>query len=66
MIGITYQITSKFPMYPLASVQVDIENAFKKSGGEIKNLPKVPKFIGGDIDFMLIIIQKRYSDLTIF
>ena len=36
MTGITYQITSKFPMYPLASVQVDIENAFKKPGGEIK------------------------------
>ena len=56
MTGITYQITSKFPMYPLASVQVDIENAFKKSGGEIKNLPKC---IGGDI-------LKIYSDLTIF
>ena len=53
-------------MYPLASVQVDIENAFNKPSGEIKNLPKVPKCIGGDIDFMPIIIQKRYSDLIIF
>ena len=37
MTGITLaQITSKFHMYPLASVPVDIENAYKNSGGEIK------------------------------
>ena len=55
------EITMKFPTYPMRGwVEVDIKKAYKISGGSLKELPKLPKSVGGHTDFMIGIKYLRY------
>ena len=61
------QITETFPSYPLTGkVEADIKEAYLQAGGELKNLPALPKCVGGDTDFMLGIKYLRYFPEKIF
>ena len=60
-------ITCEFPKYPIkGAVERDIHDAYKKSGGSVENLPKLPQFVGGTIDFMIGIKYLRYHPRRIF
>ena len=54
------------PTYPLEKVQHDIEAAYKATRGNTNELPKLPKFIGGTVDFMIGIKYLRYHPEVIF
>ena len=61
------KITTTFPIYPLhGKVQNEINIAYKASGGNIKLLPKLPKSVGGDVDFMIGIKYLRYHPEIVF
>ena len=61
------QISSIFPNYPLkGEVQSDIQAAYKKNGGELKDLPKLPESVGGQADFMIGIKYLRYHPEKIY
>ena len=61
------QITDTFPNYPLqGNVENDIHNAFRETEGDPATLPKLPKYVGGDIDFMIGIGYNRYQPRMIF
>ena len=62
------KITATFPSYPLqGEVEQDLIQAFKKTKKRIsKQLPKLPKFVGGDTDFMIGIRYLRYYPEKIF
>ena len=68
MTGVCLQnITTKFPKYPIAGrVQNDIHNAYKSQGGDPSRLPKLPQFVGGDIDFMIGVKYLRYHPREVF
>ena len=44
----------------------DITKAYKNAGGDPRTLPKIPKSIGGEIDFMIGIKYLRYYPKMIF
>ena len=47
------QVTEKVARYPLqGAVEEDIRTAFQLSGGDANKLPRLPKFVGGHVDFM--------------
>ena len=56
------KITTTFPSYPLqGEIEQDLTQAFKETKKRIsKQLPKLPKFIAGDTDFMTGIRYFRY------
>lgn len=61
------KITQEFPYYPLnGKVETDIRDAFLKSGGNIKELPKLPEKVGGNVDFMLGIKYLRYFPEVVY
>ena len=62
------KITPTFPCYPLqGKVEQDLIQAFKETKKRIsKQLPKLPKFVGGDTDFMIGIRYLRYYPEKIF
>ena len=61
------QITSTFPDYPLQGAVIDdIHTEYIKSGGVPEDLPKVAKFVGGAIDFMIGAKYLRYHPKEIF
>ena len=62
------QITNTFPKYPLqGKVESDIVHAFKKANiNKKEELPKLPKEVGGDTDFMIGIKYLRYYPEEIF
>ena len=61
------KITSTFPQYPLhGQVIDDIHKAYKLSGGDTKNLPAVPRYVGGDVDFMIGVKYLRYHPEKVF
>ena len=61
------QITREFPMYPVQGVvEKEIHAAYRKSGGKICDLPKLPSFVGGPIDFMIGIKYLRYHPEKLF
>ena len=62
------KITTTFPSYPLqGEVEQDFIQAFKKTKKRIsKKLPKLPKFVGGDTDFMIGIRYLSYYPEKIF
>ena len=68
MTGICLEkITATFPNYPLqGKVENDIQDAYQQQGGDLKNLPSLPDFIGGDVDFMIGIKYLRYHPEPIF
>ena len=60
-------ITSKFPLYPLkGEVERDIHEAYSISGGDVTKLPSLPKFVGGNIDFMIGAKYMRYHPTPVF
>ena len=60
-------ITSTFPTYPLQGQVInDIIKAYKRAGGNAKDLPITSKYVGGDIDFMIGIKYLRYHPRAIF
>ena len=61
------RITEDFPDYPIGGkVADDIKEAYRKSGGDVSSLPKVPATVGGNIDFMIGIKYLRYFPVTVF
>ena len=61
------EITQEFPMYPLhGKVLKDIQKSYAKSGGKINDLPRIPKTVGGKVDFMLGIKYLRYFPELIY
>ena len=60
------KITGTFPPYPLSDVERDIHQAFINKGGDISQLPKLPRFVGGDTDVMIGIQYLRYFPKNIF
>ena len=60
------QITVQFPKYPLQErVERDIRNGYKQIG-DVKNLPNLPRYVGGNTDFMIGIKYLRYYPKKIF
>ena len=48
------KITSVFPEYPIqCRVEDDIHAAFIQQGGNPDDLPKLPKYSGGEVDFIM-------------
>ena len=61
------QITSTFPSYPLkGALQNDIHEQYTKSGGTASDLPGLPEFVGGNVDFMIGSKYLRYHPEPIF
>ena len=61
------RITSTFPHYPIqGKVKDDIYNAFNESNCTEEELPKLPEFIGGDIDIMIGAKYLRYHPDPVF
>ena len=61
------QITETFPNYPIqGEVENDIHTAYREANGDPSTLPKLPKFVGGDIDFMIGIRYNRRQPKLIF
>ena len=61
------QITTAFPDYPVkGEVEDDIHEAYSHSGGKPELLPKLPKYVGGEIDFMIGIKYLRYHPEKVF
>ena len=61
------KITSTLPNYPLkGNVEKDIHNAFQLSGRDTKDLPTLPNYVGGDVDFMMGNQYLRYHPEKIF
>ena len=61
------QITVKFPMYPLQTkVRKDIAYSYKLAGKDPKDLPSLPKHVGGDTDLMIGIKYLKYFPAFIF
>lgn len=59
------QITSNFPVYPLDTVEKDIQRCYSSSGG-LNKLPKLPASIGGEVHMMIGIKYLRYHPKMIF
>ena len=68
MLGVCLDnITSKFPLYALqGKVLNDITKAYKDAEGDGRTLPKIPKSVGGEIDFMIGIKYVKYYLKIIF
>ena len=62
------QITVQFLKYPLdlRRVEKDNRNGYKQIGRDMKNLPKLPRYVGGNTDFMIGIKYPRYYPEKIF
>ena len=61
------QITATFPNYPLQGrVESDIKEAFKINKSKSQRLPKLPKFVGGETDFMIGAKYLRYYPEEVF
>lgn len=60
------QITATFPQYPLGEVESEIKQAHRLKYGSDYQLPKLPKSIGGEIDFMIGIKYLRYHLKPVF
>ena len=61
------KITNTFPEYPLnGKISEDLFNAYKASGNDANQLPKLPSSIGGEIDFMIGTKYLRYHPQPVF
>ena len=61
------KVTETFPRYPIhGAVEQDIHTAFKAAGGSMENLPTLPRYVGGDVDFMMGIKYLRYHPEVVF
>ena len=54
-------LTTTFPLYPLqGKVEDDIQRSWSENGGDVKQLPRLPPYVGGQIDVMVGIRYLRY------
>ena len=54
-------LTGAFPMYELSNVEKDIHQKCQEPGGpDISKMPKLPKMVGGDTDFLIGSKYLRY------
>ena len=53
------QITSTFAMFPLHGKVLWDNKDYWKSGGNVNGLPKIPKLIGSNVDFITDIKNHR-------
>ena len=61
------KVTESFPQYPIhGAVDEDIRTAYKIAGGSVKDLPRLPKSVGGDVDFMIGIKYLRCHPEFVF
>ena len=61
------KITHPFPMYPLqGEIENEIKTSYQQHGGDIKNLPRLPKFVGGETDLMIGIKYLRYHPVAVY
>ena len=61
------QITVKFPNYSIRGrVEDNIIKGYKVNGGDPRELPKLPKSVGGHTDFMIGIKYLRYYPEKVF
>ena len=61
------RVTSEFPMYSLdTGIETDIHDAYKRHGGDPKDLPRLPQRVGGNVDIMIGMKYKRYYPQEIF
>ena len=61
------QITTEFPKYPLqGQVEKDIRDEYEKQGKNPEDLPRLPKSVGGNTDFMIGAKYLRYYPEKIF
>ena len=61
------RITNTFPIYPIhGEVREDICKAYREKHNNEKNLPKLPEFVGGDIDIMIGAKYLRYHPHPVF
>jgi len=60
------KVTATFPIHHLNEVEADIQREFTKVGGTINQLPRLPKAIGGDVDFIIGIKYLRYHPEKVF
>ena len=60
------KITSEFPLYPLNEVESDIREIYASAGGSVRDLPKLPKCVGGNTDIMIGIQYNIYYPTEVF
>ena len=61
------EVTSEFPTYNLdTNVESDIHRAYNEHGGKVKDLPKLPKNVGGKVHFMIGIKYYRYFPCEVY
>jgi hypothetical protein len=54
------KITTTLPKYQLGEIEKDLHAAYRTSGGEVGELPRLPEFVGGDVDVMIGTKYNRY------
>ena len=60
------KITSEFPLYPLNEVESDIREIYASAGGSMRDLPKLPKCVGGNTDIMIGMQYNQYDPTEVF
>ena len=61
------KVTGKFPDYPIhGKVEDDIKKFYRLAGGSVADQPKLPRFAGGETDFLIGIKYLRYHPTMIF
>ena len=60
------QITVKFPQYLLKGIVGYIAAGYKRQGNNPRDLPQLPKSVGGDTDFTLGIKKLSYYPEKVF
>ena len=60
------KITTTLPKYQLGDIEKDIHAAYHSSGGEVGELPRLPEFVGGDVDVMIGTKYNRYMPDQVF
>ena len=54
------KITGRFVDFPLEKVEKDFQKSYADAGHDPKNLPRLPKCVGGDTDIMIGIQYLKY------
>ena len=60
------KITSEFPRIPLEGMENEVHAAFVEQGGDVNDLPKLPKFVGGETDLMIGVRYLKYFPKEVF
>ena len=47
------RVTHEFPQYPLKQIEKDIGDAYRSSGKDPSELPRLPAYVGGETDLMI-------------